>query len=90
LAEAQQSRQKICPCQTSTKPANNQIDLGQRSFQSPISTTWAGGSVQHGLSDVGHRHRFLQASRRRPINAIRLRPAGRENGTARVYGIDLA
>jgi hypothetical protein len=39
------------------KLANNQIDLGRRSFQTPISTTWAGGSVQHGLSDVGHRHR---------------------------------
>ncbi|MEI7764850.1 MAG: hypothetical protein WCI85_16565, partial [Comamonadaceae bacterium] len=71
MAEAQQSRQNICPCQTSTKPANNLIDLGRRSFQSPISTVLAGGSVQHGLSDVGRLHRYLQTSLRRPINAIR-------------------
>jgi len=71
LDQAQLSRQNIGPGKTAIKPANNLIDLGRRSFQAPISTVLAGGSVQHGLSDVGHRHRYLQTSPRRPINAIR-------------------
>ncbi|MGB4924923.1 MAG: hypothetical protein WBP25_00285, partial [Giesbergeria sp.] len=49
---------------------HNCITLGMRSFQSPIATGSAGGSVQQGLSAAGDAmDRFSIAARQ--INAIR-------------------